>query len=166
MADMIPLCKVFEISRGSKLNFNKMKMSNQGNDAIAFVGRSGSNNGFSGWVERIDDKEPYQPGLITVALGGSLLSSFVQHRMFYTGQNIDVLRPRESMSVDVKLYYCLCIQANKFRYSTYGREANRTLHKIEVPARNMVPQWVEGSVKDAVDGLSLKLQTAMKQDLI
>ena len=54
-------------------------------------------------------------------------------------------------ALDVKLYYCLCIEANRFRYSTYGREANRTLHTIQVPALNHVPSWVNGVSKIAVE---------------
>jgi len=33
-------------------------------------------------------------------------------------------------------------EANRFRYSTYGREANRTLRTLLVPKRKSVPSWV------------------------
>jgi len=42
------------------------------------------------------------------------------------------------MSELEKLYYCLAIKANKFRYGAFGREANRTLKTLLVPEK--VPQ--------------------------
>ena len=152
-----PLHKVFEIGHGNKLDYNKMSTCGPSDDAIVFVGRTAEKNGFVGFVERIDTHAPYEAGLITVALGGSALSSFVQDRPFYTGQNIDVLRPRLEMSLEEKLYYCLCIQANAFRYSTFGREANRTLKNLSVPAREDVPSWVHGAAETAIRGAFGKL---------
>jgi hypothetical protein len=79
-------------------------------DAIVFVGRTAEKNGFVGFVERLDTHAPYDAGLITVALGGSALSSIVQARPFYTVQNIDVLRPHLEMSLEENPHYCFCIQ--------------------------------------------------------
>ncbi len=146
----VPLDSLFEISHGNYFDFNKMVKAPMGEHSIAFIRRSGERNGLVAFVEKVGDIEPYESGLITVALGGSALSSFVQPRPFYTAQNIDVLRPRFVMSLDVKLYYCLCIEANKFRYSTYGREANRTLHTIQVPALDHIPSWVNDVSKTAI----------------
>lgn len=155
--DVVPLSELFKISRGSKLDYNKMMPCSCTENAISFVGRSGERNGFVGYVEKLAGKAPYRSGLITVALGGSALSSFVQPRPFYTAQNIDVLDPIVDMSVDVKLYYCLCIEANRFRYSTYGREANRTLKTINIPAIESVPAWVHGASKKSINDLSARL---------
>ena len=146
----VSLGSLFEISRGNKFDFNKMTESSTKEHSIAFIGRSGVGNGLVAFVEKVENIEPYERGLITVALGGSALSSFVQPRPFYTGQNIDVLRPRFTMSLDIKLYYCLCIEANRFRYSTYGREANRTLKTIQVPDLDHIPSWVDGVSKIAI----------------
>ena len=76
---------------------------------------------------------------------------------FYTAQNIDVLEPLTEMSLEVKLYYCLCIEANRFRYSTFGREANRTLRKLAIPTRDSVPQWVNGIGKKSLEELKADL---------
>ena len=148
--DVVPLNSIFEISRGNKFDFNKMVKASMGEDSVAFIRRSGEKNGLIAFVEEIEDIEPYESGLITVALGGSALSSFVQPWPFYTAQNIAVLYPRFDMSLDMKLYYCLCIEANRFRYSTYGREANRTLHTIEIPALDHIPSWVDGVSKTTI----------------
>ena len=136
----------------------------QSEHSIAYISRSGERNGLVAFVEKVGDIEPYESGLITVALGGSALSSFVQPRPFYTGQNIDVLRPRFVMSLDVKLYYCLCIEANRFRYSTYGREANRTLHTIQVPALDNIPSWVNGVSKIAIGEFCNRLTELVEKD--
>lgn len=152
-SDLIELSKIFNIRHGNKFDLNKMQKCHPKKDAVVFIGRSGEENGIVAFVERIES-EPFSKGLITVALGGAALSSFVQPRDFYTAQNIDVLEPRDKMSLEVKLYYCLCIEANRFRYSTFGREANRTLKNILVPKRECVPEWTGGIIKKAIAELN------------
>jgi len=152
-SELVELQRLFVVAHGNKLDLNKMEQVGPIDDAIVFIGRSGENNGIVAFVTRLDEEEPHEGGLITVALGGSALSSFVQPRSFYTAQNIDVLKARTPMSLEVKLYYCLCIEANRFRYSTYGREANRTLKSLLVPTLEMVPPWVNGARQRAIDEL-------------
>lgn len=156
--ELVPIHVLFEIERGNKFDLNKMEIADSIEEAVAFIGRSGERNGVSEFVKRKDEVEPYESGLITVALGGSILSSFVQSRPFYTAQNIDVLRPRKHMTLDTKLYYCLCIEVNRFRYSTHGREANRTLRNLLVPALKSVPQWVTGVSERVAEEFSSKLR--------
>ena len=155
--DLVTLDSVFYVDNGNKLDLNKMQQSSDRRRAVAFVSRSGEDNGLAAFVERLDELEPFASGMITVALGGSALSSFVQPRPFYTAQNIVVLKPKSPMNLDVKLYYCLCIEANKFRYSTYGREANRTVRSIKVPALHEVPSWVHGVSNASIERLSSDL---------
>lgn len=140
---LVELHTLFDVQHGNGFDYNKMTPCFPSADAILFISRSGEGNGIIGFVEKCGGVEPYAVGLITVALGGSALSSFVQPRPFYTAQNIDVLTPLVEMSLDVKMYYCLCIEANRFRYSTYGREANRTLKCLLLPQTDCVPSWVE-----------------------
>lgn len=155
--DLVELNDLFVIVHGNKLDLNKMKQIAPHDDAVAFIGRSGTRNGIVANVERLNDIEPHEEGCVTVALGGAALSSFVQPLPFYTAQNIDVLRPKKEMSLEEKFFYCLCIQANSFRYSTFGREANRTLHRLLVPALKSIPKWVEDS--------STKALAELKNDL-
>lgn len=149
----VPLNKLFLVGHGNKFDLNKMITCAPSEDAVAFIGRTGERNGFVAFVERFQEVEPFDAGLMTVALGGSALSSFVQPRPFYTAQNIDVLTPLTSMSLDVKLYYCLCVEANSFKYSTYGREANRTLKHLLVPTLDSVALWVHGATERTIEGL-------------
>ncbi len=153
MMKMTELDKLFDIQHGNKFDLNKMTQVHPSADSLAFIGRSGERNGVVANVDRVTGVKPFQSGLITVALGGSALSSFVQFKPFYTAQNIDVLRPKTDMSLDLRFYYCLCIEANRFRYSTFGREANRTLHSLLVPSLSSVPSWVSGCTRDALEEL-------------
>jgi hypothetical protein len=158
---LVELQALFDIQHGNKFDLNKMHRCRVSAEAVAFVGRSGTRNGIVAFVRGLPDHTPYESGLITVALGGAALSSFVQPRPFYTAQNIDVLRPRTAMSLDTKLYYCLCIEANRFRYSTFGREANRTLKHLPVPSLDAVPPWVAGTARLAMEELGHDLSAAV-----
>lgn len=144
------LDQLFEVEYGNKLDMNKMTPAKP-SDGVAFVGRKGSDEGVSGYVQRIPALEPYDAGLLTVALGGSrLLATFVQQRDFYTAQNVAVLEPRFEMSLLEKLYYAKSIQHNRFRYSAFGREANRSLRTLELP--DVVPDWLHAlSIEEMVE---------------
>lgn len=128
---MTRLDTLFTITYGNKFDFNKMDDTKL---EVAFIGRRGSNQGLSGHVGALPGVKPYPAGLITVALGGSyVLAAFVQQEPFYTAQNVAVLRPLTDMSLSDRLYYAACITANRYRYTAFGREANRTLRALEVP---------------------------------
>lgn len=153
---MIQLGDLFNIEYGHKLDMNKMTEASPAT-GIAFVGRKGGYGGHcgvSGYVREEDGLVPYTAGRLTVALGGSrLLSTYVQQRPFYTAQNVAVLTPKdELMTTKHRLYYAMCIRHNAFRYSAFGREANRTLTTIEVPS--VVPDWVDGMKIPTPAGLS------------
>jgi len=160
------LCKIselFNIEYGHKFDMNKMTLNNK--PGIAFVSRSAKNNGISAFVKKYNNIDPLPAGMITVALGGAILASFVQDIPFYTAQNIAVLNPRVTLTRREKLFYCLCITKNKFRYSAFGREANRTFKDILVPKE--IPKWVYETkipkfnfTKKLIDEKPLKLRPA------
>ena len=133
------LDEIFNICYGSQLDLNKCELCGK-NEGYNFVNRSTSNCGVSARILKVEKKEPFKAGNITVAMGGSVLSSFVQQEDFYTGQNVKVLVPIEEMNLAEKLYYCHCIEANRFRFSTFGREANYSFDSLLVPSRDEVPQ--------------------------
>lgn len=132
---------IFKIEYGNKFDANKAEFVAEG---VNFISRSSKNLGIFGKVEALLDAPPYEAGLITVTMGGTyLLSAFVQPEPFYTAQNIKVLRPLKPMSLSEKAYYCECIRANRFRYSTHGREANRSFNGLLLPERADVPAWAK-----------------------
>lgn len=128
---------LFIMHQGNGFELYNMDLSDDSN--INFISRTAHNNGVVAQVEKEGMKEPFPAGYITVALGGSVLSSFVQIKPFYTAFHIVVLEPKRSMSFNEKLFYCMCIQNNAYRYS-YGRQANKTLKDIDLPEK--VPSWV------------------------
>jgi hypothetical protein len=137
---MIIVDDLFEVFYGTDLELNRLKKVEIG---INFVSRTEKNNGVSAIVEQLPDVKPLEVGLITVAGGGnSVLSSFIQDKPFYSGRDLFCLRARKSMSLREKLFYCLCIKANQYRYS-YGRQANRTLKSLILP--DNIPEWVYSS---------------------
>lgn len=137
--DTTELKVLFDVKYGNKFDANKMTFAENGD--INFISRDSNNNGCVGTVKQYGDKVPYPDGLITVSLGGSfLLSSFLQPKKFYTAQNVAVLIPKKLMTVAEKLYYCECISMNRFKYSAFGREANKSLKHLKIPIH--VPEWV------------------------
>lgn len=131
---LVTLDTIFDIKYGNQFDLNKLESDEDSN--INFVSRSSQNLGVVCKVHPYKDTEPFPAGLITVTLGGTyLLSSFVQQDEFYTAQNIKVLTPKVEMTFEEKIFYCKIIESNRFRYSSHGREANKTLNKILVPAK-------------------------------
>ena len=60
------------------------------------------------------------------------MESFLHLTPYYSGRDLFYLKPLVKMSDAVKLYYCMCLRKNKYRYS-YGRQANETLKDLQIP---------------------------------
>jgi hypothetical protein len=141
MGKLVPLNSIFAIEYGNQLDRNKLADAAMG--GVNFVSRSSEHLGIDGKVDLIDGLEPYESGAITATMGGTyLLSAFVQPEPFYTGQNIKVLRPLNEMTFNEKVFYCEIIAHNRFRYTSHGREANKTFDEISVPQFKDIPKWV------------------------
>ncbi len=118
---------ICSITMGNKMDYSAMSF-----DAprINFVGRSADNNGVAGKVDFVTDDngnivKPYKAGCITVALGGSLGSSYLQVEDFYTSQNVSVLEFEKDVSDSAKLFITTCIMnESKYKYFPFGRELN------------------------------------------
>lgn len=145
---MIKIGDLFDVVYGHGLELNRLKRNPKG---VNFVSRTAKNNGISAKVEANGNIDVFSASTITVALGGSVLETFLQPEPFCTGYHIYCLTPRVAMTDAVKLYYCACIRANKYRYN-YGRQANRTLKDILVPDIYEVPEWVNLANVDIFDG--------------
>ncbi len=136
--ELTKLSNIFDIKYGNGFElYNFKSYSKRIKNTIPFIARTSRNNGIAAFVEIMNDVEPFQSGLITVSVSGSVLEAFLQTEKFYTGFHILVLYPKYEMSIIEKLYYCQCMKANKYKYS-YGRQANKTLKDILVP--KFIPQ--------------------------
>ena len=110
------------LTNGNK--FDKNKMSHD-NPSINFVSRTGFNNGISDFVDKIEGAEPYPAGAITLALGGSVGSTFVQPKPFYTGQNVGVI---EFENKSDKMKQFVGVVLNKVcstQFSAFKNEINK-----------------------------------------
>lgn len=135
---MIKVSDLFDVRYGTSLELNNLKLDASG---VNFVSRSARNNGITAKVAILPDISPSAAGTITVAGGGSVMESFLQPEPYYSGFHLFCLTELETLTSNQKLYYCACLRANKYRYS-YGRQANRTLRDILIPAPDELPAWV------------------------
>ena len=148
---------IFDVRYGHSLELNVLEHSSPAN-GVAFVSRQMGRNGISAYVTPIDDVEPAPAGDISCALGGNgVLTTYVQEADFYCGRDVAILRPKIPLTKQQILFYCLCIKANRYRYS-YGRQANKTLAKLTVPSIDEIPDWVASvdldQVKDAKNAVN------------
>lgn len=149
---------LFDVQYGNGLELTYL---HKKHDGFNFVARGQKDNGVTAVVDRVIGVSPFPAGCITVAVGGSVMESFLQTKPFYTAYHVMVLRPQPGieMSDAVKLFYCLCLRRNKFRYS-YGRQANETLKDLQIPCLEEVPAYVkkfsfEQFQKSLVDSIDL-----------
>ena len=127
--DALKLCEEFKIVDIAKVEygnkFDKNKMSRQ-NPSINFVSRTASNNGVSDFVDN-NGTVPYKEGLITLALGGSIGSCFLQEQPFYTGQNVGVIDLGD-IDYHAKIYFTEALGYKcKQSFSAFGNEINKHL---------------------------------------
>ncbi len=123
---------LFDPVYGVNLELSNLKKVNQDDpDSVAFVSRIEGNNGVSACVKRIKEIKPQPANILTVAAGGSVLSTYLQSQEFYSGRDLYLLYEKTPMSKYVKLFIKTVIEANKYRYN-YGRQANKTLAEIEL----------------------------------
>lgn len=127
-----PVRELFDVVYGVNLELiNCIETDKNDPEAVAFVSRTESNNGVSGYVKPVHGIEPQQKDTITVAGGGSVLATFLQTRPFYSGRDLYLLYPKEDISNKAKLFLVTIIKANKYRYN-YGRQANVTLPSLKL----------------------------------
>lgn len=132
----VKLSELFDIDKPSTLIYSNCIPDDNG---INYVSSKGENNGIVGKVQLIPNRKIYEAGCITVPLKGTVLEAHVQPEKCYVAHQIAVLTPKKEMNIKEKIYYCMCIKANKFKYS-YGRQADNTISDLLLPAE--IPDWV------------------------
>lgn len=133
MNSLVKISTLFDIIYGVNLELiNSTECKSTDYNSIPFVSRTEKNNGVSAFVEKLIDIEPNPAHTLSVAGGGSILSTFYQPKPYYSGRDLYVLIPILKMSIVEMLFYAKCISSNKYKYS-YGRQANKTLKDIFIP---------------------------------
>lgn len=142
------LYDIFDISMGNKFDKSKMAETPYG---VNFVGRSSLNNGIACQVALVKDKtgnviKPYPAGDITIAMGGSIGSCYVQPKEFYTSQNVCVLHSDDiNITLSAKQFIATAIFASCKNYEAFVDELNRHIKTdfcIQLPVTsNGTPDW-------------------------
>ncbi|WP_216361727.1 restriction endonuclease subunit S [Xanthomonas arboricola] len=138
---MPKISQLFFLEYGHSLELNRLTTSSE-SDAVNFVGRAARNNGVTARVRPIVGLSPAPAGTLTVALNGQGGAgvAFLQPSPYYSGFHVMVLRPKQPMAEQEKLWWAACITANRFRFG-FGRQANRTLKNLFLPDK--IPEWVK-----------------------
>ena len=134
MNKLIPLKELFTPVYGVNLELVNVEECRKNDyNSIRFVSRTEINNGVSAYVKRMVEVPPNPAHTISIAVSGSVLSSFYQDKEYYSGRDLYYLLPNKKMCKEEMIFYALCIKANKYKYN-YGRAANKTLKDILLPA--------------------------------
>jgi hypothetical protein len=134
MSKLVPLKELFTPVYGVNLELIHVEECEKKDiTSIRFISRTEQSNGVSAYVKRIGEITPNPAHTISVAVSGSVLSSFYQDEEYYSGRDLYYLLPKRKMSKEEMMFYAFCIRANKYKYN-YGRAANRTLKDILIPA--------------------------------
>ena len=152
MNNLVKVGDLFEVCYGINLELVHLEQCDANDaEAIYFVSRTEKNNGVSAIVMKRHDLTPNPGHSISVAGSGSVLSCFYQRLPYYSGRDLYILLPKKEFSVTEMLFYAYCLQMNKYKYN-YGRQANRTLKDILIPAEMPSPfKGIEKKVLDLVE---------------
>lgn len=135
---MVKIVDIFDVWYGVNLEVVNCEVVERG---IPFVSRQSVNNGVVCHVKRIEDIEPNPANTLSIAVSGSVLSTFYHDCEYYSGRDVYIARPKFDMTPNEMLYYAFIIEQNKYRYN-YGRGANRTFRDIEIPEYNILPDYL------------------------
>jgi hypothetical protein len=157
MNNLVKVSDIFDIKYGINLELVNLERCNSTDYlAIPFVSRTEKNNGASAFVEKIIDLSPNPKHTLSVAGGGSVLSTFYQPEPYYSGRDLYVLIPKKKLSVVEMLFYAKCISSNKYKYS-YGRQANKTLKDLLIPKK--IPSNVKKAMSKYTNDLEQSIPT-------
>jgi len=136
---MMKIAEIFDVWYGVNLEVVNCEVVDKG---IPFVSRQSVNNGVVCHVKRIEDVEPNPANTLSIAVSGSVLSTFYHDCEYYSGRDVYIARPKFKMTPNEMLYYAFIIEQNKYRYN-YGRGANRTFRNLEIPSQDELPEYIK-----------------------
>lgn len=123
---LVPLSELFDTHNGLVKSNLVVKEYQETEDDIQFIRPSQTYGGtIDGYVDKttVDEKYVFPENTIYVSTDGqgshtySYLSSFE----FIPNSNVSVLTPKTEMTMNEKMFYALCITANRYKFS-YGRK--------------------------------------------
>ena len=138
MDRLVKISDLFYIKYGNSLELiNLVQCKSSEPNSVPFISRTENNNGVSAFFEEelLIDKNPAHT--LSVAVSGSVMSSFYQKLAYYSGRDLYVLIPKKEFTVIEMLFYAYCLQLNKYKYN-YGRQSNKTIKDLLVP--NEMPE--------------------------
>ncbi|TAL67143.1 MAG: restriction endonuclease subunit S [Bacteroidetes bacterium] len=127
MKNLIPLNELFIPVYGTNLELINIEECDENTpDNIRFVSRTSKYNGISAYVKKIDEIIPNPANTISVAVSGSVLSSFYQDKEYLTYIGLDIATPKNPINLKTRYgaasadYQFLCLSDNILRCH-YGR---------------------------------------------
>jgi hypothetical protein len=148
----VRLDELFNIKGSNNIIMNNEVKSDK-SEGVPVVSTSGKNNGIACYIKRKIGVSPTKAGCLTVAVGGTVLSTFYQPDDFYTTSLVKCLYPRYNFTMDELIYYTECIKINAFRYNR-GRPAGKTLHMLKIPHPDCIPNWAYNHYNNCLDILT------------
>jgi hypothetical protein len=145
MAEMTTVDALFTVYGGTTASSLQM-FSSPRKGAIPFLRPAKSQQRtIAGWVKKsaISENQIFPAGSLFVSTDGegSHTYAYVASFEFACGTNVSVLLPRQSMTIQEKIFYARCITLNRFRFS-YGRKPKGDrLKSITMP--NFPNQWLK-----------------------
>lgn len=136
---MVTLDSIFDVWYGVNMEVVNSEVVKDG--GIPFVSRQSTNNGVTCYVKPVEGVTPNPAHTLSIAVSGTVLSTYYHDYEYYSGRDIYVARPKSPMTKEEMLYYAFIIEANKYKYN-YGRGANKTFRELLVPARQEVPDYI------------------------
>jgi hypothetical protein len=150
---LVKLDTIFNVCNGLASSQVEVKEDPETDTDIRYIRPSKTYAGsIAGYVDRmqIDDKHIYPDNTIYVSTDGqgSHSYSYVSSFEFVPNSNVSVLNPKSFMTLQEKLYYSICITANRFKFS-YGRKPKGDrLKDILIPASP--PDFVYKKIFDEI----------------
>lgn len=112
----------------------------------------------AGWIERENIPDGYLFPSETLFVSGdgegSHTHAYVSRFEFVASHHVNVLLPRDTMSLLEKIFYARCITMNRHKFS-YGRAPRgERLKSVELP--DVLPEWLASCELDNLHGNALK----------
>ena len=131
---MTKISEIFDVETGRDLTISKEPIGD-----IPVVSLCTKNNGIVKYIKENPLHKLHKAGSITVGAYGTLYAT-VQFSDFYVAGRVKVLTSKRKMTIQEKLYYCVCINRNRYRFN-YGRVAGERIAELDVP--ETVPKWTD-----------------------